>query len=71
MLRLGQPLSASFGLVLGMLAHAVGWPLARGGSGQIAAALEAEARSLGVEIETGRRVDALADLPPARACCST
>ena len=67
MLRLGQPLSASFGLVLGLLAHAVGWPVARGGSGQIAAALEAEARSLGVEIETGRRIDALAELPPARA----
>ena len=34
MLRLGQPLSASFGLVLGLLAHAVGWPMARGGSGR-------------------------------------
>ena len=67
MLRLGQPLSASFGLVLGLLAHAVGWPVARGGSGRIAAALEAEARSLGVEIEIGRRIDALAELPPARA----
>ena len=67
MLRLGQPLSASFGLVLGLLAHAVGWPVARGGSGRVAAALEAEARSLGVEIETGRRIDALAELPPARA----
>jgi phytoene dehydrogenase-like protein len=67
MLRLGQPLSASFGLVLGMLAHAVGWPLARGGSGRIAAALEAEARSLGVEIETGFPVATLAELPMARA----
>lgn len=67
MLRLGQPLSASFGLVLGLLAHAVGWPMARGGSGAIAAALEAEARSLGVEFVTGHRVDAIADLPPARA----
>jgi phytoene dehydrogenase-like protein len=67
MLRLEQPLSGSFGLVLGTLAHAVGWPLARGGSGAIASALEAEARSLGVEIVTGHRVDALADLPPARA----
>ena len=67
MLRLGQPMSASFGLVLGLLAHAVGWPMARGGSGAIAEALEAEARSLGVEIVTGHRVDALADLPPARA----
>jgi phytoene dehydrogenase-like protein len=67
MLPLGAPLSASFAVVLGTLAHAVGWPLARGGSGAIAAALEAEARELGVEIETGHRVDALADLPPARA----
>ena len=67
MLRLGQPMSASFGLVLGLLAHAVGWPVARGGSGAIAAALEAEARSLGVEFVTGHRVDAIADLPPARA----
>jgi phytoene dehydrogenase-like protein len=67
MLRLGQPLSGSFGLVLGLLAHAVGWPMARGGSGAIAAALEAEARSLGVELVTGHRVDAIADLPPARA----
>ena len=67
MLRLGQPMSGSFGLVLGLLAHAVGWPVARGGSGAIAAALEAEARSLGVEFVTGHRVDAIADLPPARA----
>ncbi len=67
MLRLGRPLSASFGLVLGMLAHAVGWPVARGGSGRIAAALEAEARALGVEIVTGHRVDALGALPAARA----
>jgi phytoene dehydrogenase-like protein len=67
MLRLEQPLSASFGLVLGLLAHAVGWPLARGGSGAIASALEAEARVLGVEIVTGHRVGSLASLPPARA----
>ncbi|HEU0244153.1 MAG TPA: NAD(P)/FAD-dependent oxidoreductase, partial [Candidatus Limnocylindrales bacterium] len=67
MLPLHAPLSASFGLVLGLLAHAVGWPVAKGGSGAIAAALEAEARGLGVEIETGHRVDSLGDLPAARA----
>jgi phytoene dehydrogenase-like protein len=66
MLPLDQPLSASFGLVLGLLAHAVGWPVARGGSGRIAEALEAEARSLGVEVETGHPVRSLAELPPAR-----
>lgn len=67
MVRLERPLTASFGLVLATLAHAVGWPVARGGSGQVAAALEAEARSLGVEIVTGHRVASLADLPGARA----
>lgn len=53
--------------MLGMLAHAVGWPVAVGGSGRIAAAMEAEARGLGVEIETGRRVASLDELPAARA----
>ncbi len=67
MLPLGRPLTASFGIVLGLLAHGVGWPLARGGSGRIVAALEAEARSLGVEIETGREVRSLSELPRARA----
>jgi phytoene dehydrogenase-like protein len=66
MIPLGSPLSASFGLVLGFLAHAVGWPVARGGSGRIAAALEAEARRLGVEIVTDHRVRSLRELPPAR-----
>jgi len=67
MLSLRAPLSGSFALVLGLLAHGVGWPVARGGSGAIAAALEAEARGLGVELVTAHRVDALRDLPPARA----
>ena len=67
MLRLTQWGSTGYGLVTGLLAHAVGWPLARGGSGSIARALAAEARSRGVEIVTGCRVGSLGDLPPARA----
>jgi phytoene dehydrogenase-like protein len=67
MLRLDRPLSASFGLALGTFAHAVGWPVAKGGAGALAAALIAELESLGGEVVTGHRVDALADLPPARA----
>ena len=67
MVPLGRPLTASFGLVLGLLAHAVGWPLARGGSGRVAAALEAEARSLGVDIVTGVTVRTLDQLASARA----
>jgi phytoene dehydrogenase-like protein len=67
MLSLSAPLSGSFGLVLGTLAHAVGWPLARGGSGAIARALEAEARRLGVDLVTGHPVASLDALPPAGA----
>lgn len=67
MIPLGRALSASFGLVLGTLAHAVGWPVAVGGSGRIADALEAEARSLGVEIVVDHPVRSLDDLPPARS----
>ncbi len=67
MLRLDRPLSASFGLVLATYAHAVGWPMTRGGASAIADALVAELEAVGGEVVTGHRVDALADLPPARA----
>jgi phytoene dehydrogenase-like protein len=62
MLRLDRPPSAAFGLTLGLLAHAVGWPLPRGGSQRISDALASYLRSLGGEIETGRRVESLAEL---------
>ena len=67
MLPLDHPLGASFGLVLGLYAHAVGWPMARGGASAVAAALVAELEAAGGEVVTGHRVDALADLPPARS----
>ena len=59
--------TAAFGLVLGITGHAVGWPVARGGSQSIANALAAYLRSLGGEIVTGRRVASVDDLPSARA----
>ena len=61
------PLTASFGLVLGLFAHAVGWPVARGGSQAIADAMAAYLRDLGGEIVTGQWVHRLEELPPARA----
>ncbi len=66
MIRLDRPLTASFGLVLGMYAHAVGWPFVRGGTAAIADALAAEVRRLGGGIVTGFRVENLDDLPEAR-----
>jgi phytoene dehydrogenase-like protein len=65
-LPLEDPLTAAFGLVLGMTGHAVGWPLPRGGSQTIADALAALVRSHGGEIVTSAPVSTLADLPASR-----
>jgi len=62
MLPLDAAASASFGLILATLGHAVGWPLPRGGSQAIAEALASYLRSLGGEIETGRHVASLDEL---------
>jgi len=67
MLDLRRPLTASFGLVLGMYAHAVGWPMVRGGSALLAAGLAAELLEAGGEIVVDRPVTDLRELPPARA----
>lgn len=64
---LAWPTTSAFGLMLGTLAHVVGWPLSRGGSQQIADALGAFLTGLGGEIVTGRQVTSLAELPPAHA----
>ena len=65
-LPLEQTVSASFGLVLLMLAHVSGWPFPRGGSQAIADALAARLRSLGGEIETGTHVSSLRELPTSK-----
>lgn len=66
-LSLETPLTASFGLVLGLCAHAVGWPLPRGGSQNISDALANYFRSLGGEIITDTRVENIAALPDSSA----
>lgn len=58
--------TASFGLVLALSAHRVGWPIARGGSARIVEALARIIRAHGGTIETGRRVTSLRDLPASR-----
>jgi phytoene dehydrogenase-like protein len=61
---LEQIATAAFGLVLGITAHAVGWPIPKGGSQAIANALAAYLQSLGGEIVTGCEVERLDQLPP-------
>jgi len=66
-LPLEHPLSASAALLLGSAAHAVGWPIARGGSRSIAKALASYLASLGGAVVADRRVQQMTDLPDARA----
>jgi phytoene dehydrogenase-like protein len=60
--------TAAFGMMLAIAGHAVGWPIARGGSQRIAEALAAVLCAHGGEIVTGHEVQALAELPPSAAC---
>jgi phytoene dehydrogenase-like protein len=64
---LSHPMSSSVGMALICAGHRYGWPVARGGSGAISDALAAVVREHGGSIETGRRVQSLAELPPADA----
>ena len=65
MMSLEKPPSAGAGLLLGILGHAVGWPIPRGGSQMIVDALAAYFLSLGGEIITGVEVKSIDALPPA------
>ena len=72
---LERPATASFALMLALLAHRPagvgsehggGWPFVAGGSGRLAAALASYFTSLGGVIETGRRVTDLGELSGSR-----
>ncbi|MBN8611087.1 MAG: NAD(P)/FAD-dependent oxidoreductase [Deltaproteobacteria bacterium] len=67
MVPLDRAFTASFALVLGAAGHAVGWPIARGGSRSIADALVRLHASLGGELTLGHEVKDLRELPRARA----
>jgi phytoene dehydrogenase-like protein len=66
-----QPLerapTAAFGLMLGILAHGVGWPVPKGGSQSIITALVAYLNSLGGKVVTNAKVETLDELPAAKA----
>jgi phytoene dehydrogenase-like protein len=66
-LPLQQAGSAAVGLVLGLLAHAVGWPMPKGGAGSLTRAMVGLFESLGGRIERNHRVTTLDELPAARA----
>ena len=70
MVDLRRPITGGYGLLLAAHIHQVGWPLVRGGSARLAAALVARLVELGAVVETGHRVRDLADVPqrPGSSC---
>ena len=66
-LPLEKRISASFGIVLGVTGHAVGWPMPRGGSQNITNALVSYFKSVGGEIVTNKCIESLDALPPTAA----
>src|SRR5690242_8115651 len=67
MLPLTQSPTAGVGLLLGALAHTVGWPVVAGGSARLTDAMAEAVVSAGGQVETGHWVRSLAELPPAPA----
>lgn len=66
-LRLDTAATAGFGMLLGGLAHLVGWPVVGGGSQRLAEALVSILRSHGGEVRCGERVTTADQLPTSRA----
>ena len=65
MVDLRRPITGGYGLLLAALAHQVGWPVVRGGSGRLTEALLSRFAELGGVAETGHLVKDLGELPPA------
>ncbi len=63
---LSAPGTSAFALLLGVLAHAVGWPVVQGGSARITDALLEEISAAGGGLHTGRWIADLDELPRAK-----
>ena len=66
-LPLERSSTAAFGLMLSVFGHAVGWPIAKGGSQAIADALTSYFTSLRGTVKVNSPVSSLDELPKARA----
>lgn len=66
-LPLSTPSTAAMALIFLTVAHVANWPVARGGSQAISRALASLLVERGGQIECGRRVESLDQVPPSRA----
>jgi phytoene dehydrogenase-like protein len=62
-LSLDEAVSAAFGMLMAVSAHAVGWPIPRGGSQSLTNGLYRYLSTLGGKVKTSSRVESLASLP--------
>ncbi len=62
-LSLDEPLSGAFGMLFAVSAHAVGWPIPRGGAQSLTNALCRYLSTLGANVRTSSRVESLTELP--------
>jgi phytoene dehydrogenase-like protein len=63
LLSMDEPLSGALGLLMAISAHAVGWPIPRGGAQSLTNALCCYLESVGGCVKTSSRVESLEDLP--------
>lgn len=61
-LALDETLSGAFGIIFAITAHAVGWPIPRGGAQSITNALCSYLSSLGGTVRTSSRIESLSEL---------
>jgi len=64
---LNRAFTSAIGVLLQLSAHAVGWPVAEGGSQNIARALASVLKQFNGEILCSRPIQSMGELPPARA----
>lgn len=64
---LTMPFTGAFGLLFGALGMSRGWPVVRGGTGQLVEALLSVLRAHGGQVHLNQEVTSLADLPTADA----
>src|SRR5207245_7440552 len=66
LLALDEAGTGAMGMLMLASAHAGGWPVARGGSESVAAAMVHRLQELGGQVLAGQRVASMADLPEHR-----
>ena len=62
-LAFDQPLSGALGMMMAIPAHAVGWPIPRGGAQKFTDALCSHLSTLGGKVMTSSRIESLESLP--------